>query len=191
MLCNNSSSLSCTGRERITVTLTISHAPQLRHVDNAPVQTAHRSSCFKMIQTSHLTLPRPVAQRMPIWCRSSWEKTGLLNSRMTCHNWPPFLETHSAFRLSSARTLCVSNCIHGLLLANFHHGSRLRACFRSSVRCGIIATIYRLTTMAFCGAREVHRAHFYSYWSPRPVANSYSCLTMFPYLVAIWAGPEP
>ena len=31
-------------------------------------------------------------------------------------------------------------------------------------------------------AREVHRAHFYSYWSPRPAANSYSCLTMLPYL---------
>ena len=47
-----------------------------------------------------------------------------------------------------------------------------------------------LTTMALCGAREVHRAHFYSYWSLRPVANNCSCLTMLPYLVAIWAGPE-
>ena len=49
-------------------------------------------------------------------------------------------------------------------------------------------TIYRLTTMALCGAKEVHRAHSYSYWSP---ANSYSCLTMLPYLVVIWAGPGP
>ena len=138
-------------RERITVTPTVSHAPQLRHVDNAPVQTAHRSSCFKTMQTNHSTLPRPVARRMPIWCRSSREKTGLLNSTMTWHNRPPFLETHSEFRLSSARTLCVSHCIHGLLLANLHHGPRLRACFRSSVCCGIISTIYRLTTMAFCG----------------------------------------
>ena len=184
ILCNSSSSLSSTGWERITVTPTVSHAPQLRHVGNAPVQTAHRSSCFK-------TMPRPVARKMPIWCRFSREKTGLLNSTMTYHNRLQFLETHSASRLSSVRTLCASHCIHGLLLASFHHGLRLRACSRNSVRCGITATIYRLTTMAFCGAREVHRAHFYSYWSPRPVANSYSCLTMLPYLVAIWAGPEP
>ena len=91
---------------------------------------------------------RPVARKMTIWCRSSREKTGLLNSTMTCYNQPPFLETHSASRLSSARTLCVSHCIHGLLLASFHHGLRLRACFWNSVRCGITATIYRLTTMA-------------------------------------------
>ena len=74
---------------------------------------------------------------------------------------------------------------------NFHHGLRLRACFRSFVRCGIIATTFQSTTMALCGAREVHRAHFYSFWSLRPVANNCYCLTMLPYLVAIWAGPEP
>ena len=33
--------------------------------------------------------------------------------------------------LQRARTLCVSHCIHGLLLASLHHGLRLRACFRA------------------------------------------------------------
>ena len=143
-----------------------------------------------MLLTNHSTLSRPVAQKMLIWCRSSRARTGLLDSMMICHNRLLFLETHSAFRLSNARTLFVSHYIHGLLLANSHHGLRLKACFRSSARCGIIATTYQLMTMALCGAREVHRAHFYSFWSLRPVANNCSCLTMLPYLVAIWAGPE-
>ena len=43
--------------------------------------------------------------------------------------------------------------------------------------------------MVPCGAREVHRAPSYSYWSPRPAGNSYSCLTM----LLIWwsSGKDP
>ena len=99
-------------------------APQPRHVDSAPVPTAHRSSYFTTIQTNHSTLPQPVAPKMPIWCRSSRGKTGLLNSTMTCHNRPQFLETHSVFRPFSGRTLYVSHYIHGLLLMSFLHGRK-------------------------------------------------------------------
>ena len=74
-----------------TVTPTASHVPQPRHVDSAPVLTAHRSSYFTTTQTNHLTLSGPVALKMPIWCRSSRGKIGSLNSMMTCHNRPQFL----------------------------------------------------------------------------------------------------
>ena len=156
MLCNNFSSLLSTGRERIAVMLTVSQVPHLRLVDSAvsaPVQTAHRSFSSRTLLINHSTPSRPVARKMPIWCWSSQGKTGLINSMMICHNRPLFLETHFAFRLSSVRTPSVSHYIHVLLLASFHHGLRLRACFRNSVRCGIIATTYQSTTMALCGVK--------------------------------------
>ena len=89
--------------------------PHLHFIDSAPIQTAHRSFSSRTLLINHLTPSRPVARKMLIWCRSSRGKTGLLNSMMICHNRPLFLETHSAVRLSSARTPFVSHYIHGLL----------------------------------------------------------------------------
>ena len=97
-------SLSSTGQGRITVMPTVSHTRQLRRVDSAPVQTAHWSSYSRTLLINHSTLSRPVARKMLIWCRSSRERTGLLNSMRIYHDRPLFRETHSAFRLSKART---------------------------------------------------------------------------------------
>ena len=123
-VCNSSSSLLYTDLGKTTGMLMASHALRLHHVDSALALTAHRPSYYTTIQTNHLILSQPVAMRTLIWCRFSWERIGLPDWTMICHNRPQSREMHFVFQPFRERTQCASHYIHGLLQTSFPHGRR-------------------------------------------------------------------
>ena len=162
---------------------TVSHVLQLRRVDSAPVQTAHRSSCSKTFADqpfdSVSTGSSEDADLVPVQSGEDWI------ARLDDDLSQPAAISGDSFRISTLqREDPVYITLHLWIVAGeFPPWAEVKSMLPE------LRSLW--TTMAPCGAREVDRAHSYSFWSLRLVANSCSCLTMLPYLVAIWAGPEP